>query len=282
MTDIVEEPDQKWTESAIEDLLVERFSPPEYVCVSQVRDATGTAQQRTADAIAIGCWASKGLEIHGFEVKARRGAWLDELKKPEKADRIARMCDRWFVVAPPDVVKKDEVPAGWGFIAVRGAGKLITVKPAPLIEHADIKTMSRALAVSMIRNILEKKRKPEEAIRQKAFAEGRDAGLREAKEQGLFDEKQAERRLEDLQRVVKAFETTSGIQIRCWDAGRVGDDIAAVAKLLPHRGKYANVVDNTISQLESAKQAMVAARDALTKSDFNLDTAAAAKVGSGE
>lgn len=282
MTDIVEEPDRKWTESAIEDLLVERFSPPEYVCVSQVRDATGSAQQRTADAIAIGCWASKGLEIHGFEVKARRGAWLDELKKPEKADRIARMCDRWFVVAPPDVVKKDEVPAGWGFIAVRGAGKLITVKPAPLIEHADIKMMSRALAVSMIRNILEKKRKPDLEIRSAAFEEGRKAGVLQAKQGHEYAEKRAALELEKLQQDVRTFESKSGLQVRRWDAGSVGEDVAAVAKLLPHRGRYANVLDATISQLEDAKRAMIAARDALTKSDFNLDTAAAAKVGSGE
>ena len=41
-----------------------------------VPNATGYAQRRTADAVAMALWPSLGLELHGFELKISRGDFL--------------------------------------------------------------------------------------------------------------------------------------------------------------------------------------------------------------
>lgn len=77
-----------------------RFALPEYALMFEVRSGTGhSSQVRYADAMALGLWPSRGLELTGFEIKVSRSDWLRELKEPQKADRIGRFCDRWYVVA---------------------------------------------------------------------------------------------------------------------------------------------------------------------------------------
>jgi hypothetical protein len=44
-------------------------------------------------------WPSRGIELHGIEIKVSRNDWLKELGDPAKADEIARFCDRWWVAA---------------------------------------------------------------------------------------------------------------------------------------------------------------------------------------
>src|SRR4051812_18306594 len=68
--------------------LERRVPRPEYVLLEQVRGATGITEgaDRSADAIAMSVWPSRGLELHGFEVKVSRGDWLRELREPAKAE----------------------------------------------------------------------------------------------------------------------------------------------------------------------------------------------------
>ena len=44
-------------------------------------------------------WPSRGLYLHGFEIKVHRNDWLRELKNPAKAEEIAGYCHFWWVVA---------------------------------------------------------------------------------------------------------------------------------------------------------------------------------------
>lgn len=90
-----------------------------WIVAEKVRNGAGFAATRTADAIAIDTWPSKGLEIHGFEVKCSRSDWLTELKCPEKSEPFRRFCDRWWLVAASrDIVKPRELPDGWGLMAI--------------------------------------------------------------------------------------------------------------------------------------------------------------------
>ncbi|WP_439030247.1 hypothetical protein [Gordonia terrae] len=74
---------------------------------------------RTADALAIDTWISKGMELHGFEVKCSRSDWLAELKQPEKSEAFRRICDRWWLVtSDPAIVKPGELPDGWGHMSM--------------------------------------------------------------------------------------------------------------------------------------------------------------------
>ena len=88
------------SESQLYTLIEKHCHSPRWATFPAVRNATGFARQvRTADAIAMALWPSMGLELHGFEIKSHRHDWLRELKKPDKADAIAKHCNRWWIVA---------------------------------------------------------------------------------------------------------------------------------------------------------------------------------------
>lgn len=94
--------------------LLKAHPTAEYVTLFEVQEGTGGSMGRRADAIIQSLWPSRGLELMGFEIKVTRSDWLNELKHPEKADRIAKFCDRWTIVTPPGIVKVGEMPEAWG------------------------------------------------------------------------------------------------------------------------------------------------------------------------
>lgn len=123
--------DEKLTEAEMMIRLRERYSPPEWAFLPQVRSGTGAYGGTTADAIAMNTWPSKGCELHGLEIKVSRSDWLRERKNGAKAERIARYCDRWWIVAARGIVEEDELPKGWGLIETWGDGLRRSVQ-APL------------------------------------------------------------------------------------------------------------------------------------------------------
>ena len=81
--------------------------------------------------------------LHGHEVKVSRSDWLAELRDPTKADAWRRYCDRWWLVAPRDVVR-DDLPDGWGHLAPTAGGALRTVVQAPLLTPEPMPVHVRA------------------------------------------------------------------------------------------------------------------------------------------
>ena len=147
---------RKRTEREILDLLRERYTQdagngPQYTYAEHVRSGAGFGDLdyvRTADAIAIDLWPSRGNHIHGFEVKTTRSDWLTELRNPDKAEAVRRFCHRWWLVAPVEVVR-DDLPEGWGFLTITD-GRLRVKKSAPVltpepITHSFLAALSRAL-----------------------------------------------------------------------------------------------------------------------------------------
>lgn len=89
---------------------------------------------RICDFLAIDTYASAGLHLHGHEVKVSRGDWLTELRDPSKAEAWKSYVDRWWLVVSDVSIVGDDLPPGWGLMAVNASGVLRVVVPAPLLS----------------------------------------------------------------------------------------------------------------------------------------------------
>jgi hypothetical protein len=142
------------TERTMLDLLQVRYdyragNGPRYLCAEHTRNAAGFSATRTADLIVQDLWPSKGLEVIGHEVKVSRSDWLRELKDPAKAEVFRRYCHRWWLVVPDASIVRDDLPDGWGLMAIQGS-KLRAVRPAPKLHP---EPMPRTMQVAMLRAV---------------------------------------------------------------------------------------------------------------------------------
>src|SRR4051812_49014156 len=98
--------------------LQKRHAPPEWAYFEEMRNGTGYARgARTADALAFSLWPSRGLELHGIEVKVHRSDWLREKGDPDKAEEIGKFCERWWLATTEGVVADvGEIPSAWGWL----------------------------------------------------------------------------------------------------------------------------------------------------------------------
>lgn len=209
------------SEAALTAKLAEKFAPPAFAFFPQVRNATGYSRvTRTADAVAMGLWPSRGLLLHGFEIKVTRADWLRELKQPEKADEIASRCDLWWIVVPDDtIVQPLELPAPWGLIAPRG-GKLCEKKSATALNA---KPVDRGFLAALMRAVFQGA--PDRHLID-AEVQSRVAAERERIEASVQSNHQwlinserdqresAERRLAGLENDLRDFQIASGIDVR--------------------------------------------------------------------
>lgn len=205
-----------------------RFCAPEWALLFEVGDATGARHTRFADAVAMSLWPSRGLELHGMEIKVSRYDWRNERKTPEKAETIAAYCDRWLLVTGPRVVDSvDEIPPAWGWIEFDGE-QLVTRKEA---IRTDAKVCDRTFLAALLRRA---------AKTDDATVEAEIARRMQQKEEA-FDERvqrAVEFRIGDRDRVlqdVEAFEAAAGFKISEFrgfgiDAEETGRAIAALKK----------------------------------------------------
>lgn len=206
--------------SDLEEKIRNRFCSPAYAFIPQVRNQTGYQKDiRTCDALAMGLWSSRGLFLNGFEIKVSRNDWLNELKNPEKAEEIAQYCDFWWVVAPRDVVKVDEVPVNWGLMIPFGH-TLKVIKKAEQLKTANIDKLFLAAILRRAQESIA----PEQKIN-KAFKEGKDEGEKQANEFFSYERKEHQK----LKERIKKFEIASGISIEYeWDIEKIGEVVKQV------------------------------------------------------
>ena len=196
----------RWNEQDIINAIGKRCSAPEWAFFPQVRNGTGFAQlPRTADAVAMNCYPSRGLEVHGFEVKTNRNDFLNELKDPEKAESIAKYCDRWWLVmSDSSYVMPGELPVNWGMLSMHG-GVLRCDKEAPKLDAVPL---DRLFVAALLRN---QAICPNEEETRK-YNEGREYG----KEVAGSNYKR-------LKKEVDEFERVSGVRITDqWYLGDIG------------------------------------------------------------
>lgn len=116
-----------------------------------------TNMKSRADALAVDLYRN---EIHGYEIKASRGDWLNELKNPEKSNHIAKYCDFWWIAAPKDLIQLSELPTDWGLIESTKYQLRVKVK-APLRDKTPL---TLQLVSSMLRNLENHHNYPREKI----------------------------------------------------------------------------------------------------------------------
>lgn len=127
-----------------------RFCQPEWALFFEVADGTGASQRRWADAMAMNMCGSRGLALHGFEIKVSRSDWKRELANAAKAESIAGFCDFWTIVAPKGMIPIDELPPGWGLLEVDADLKLVQRVAGPRFENPA--ELTRSFVASLLRS----------------------------------------------------------------------------------------------------------------------------------
>ena len=204
--------------------LAVHFAPPAYAFLPEVRNGTGyQGTTRTADALAMSLWPSRGLELHGFELKSSRSDWKRELDDPAKAEEIASRCDRWWlVVGDANIVKPGELPAAWGLMVPKG--DKLAIEKAP--EKLDSKPLDRAFVAAILRKVTETWVRLEDLDTEVA----RRLELAKTQLQASLDmdNQQLKQLLEQHQKGIADFEAASGVKIALWNAGNIGAAVRGV------------------------------------------------------
>jgi hypothetical protein len=215
------------TEREVFKMLEARYSGNDWAIIPQVPNGTGAKHTRTADAIAMSLWPSRGLEIHGFEIKVSRSDWLKELNGTgKKAEEVAKYCDRWWiVVSDAAIVKENELPKTWGLMVKRGATLAIKTQ-APLSES--VKPIDRAFMAGVLRacNNHQRRQINSDEERCSAVAAATERGIETGKTIAKAEANGLERRLNRLEQSVSEFEKASGIKINCYGGGELGRKVA--------------------------------------------------------
>lgn len=205
----------EWTESSVLDALETKYpGPPQWVFLRHVPNGTSSQKTRTADAMAIGCWNSVGIALHGHEVKISRGDWLKEIQDISKAEACSHHCHFWWVVSPDGIVKIEEMPANWGLLVVSKKEDGYSLR----VRKAATKNESAHLDYDFFAAALRKCRTddPQQIELKKKMGEEYWRGIKEGEKRGNVDARiiALEKAYTELKATVREFESSSGIQLR--------------------------------------------------------------------
>ena len=138
----------KITAESIRTSMLKRWCAPEWAIMWEVGNATGGRATNFADAVMMSLWPSRGLELHGVEIKVSRADYLREREKPQKAEAVGAFCDRWWIHAAPGVIDDTSLlPPAWGLRVYDGKAWR-TEREA---ERTEAAPMSRAFLAALLR-----------------------------------------------------------------------------------------------------------------------------------
>lgn len=241
---------EKHTESSITALLASKYSGSEWAFCSQVPNATGTQKSRTCDGLAMSLWPSRGLHLHGFEIKVSRSDWLNEIQDLSKATAFSRFCHYWWIVAPKGIVKLEEMPSDWGLME---AGNNLRTRKAATLRDPELPNHS------LLAGIFRACNKQDDNTNAILAAErrGRREGIAEAEKRF---EKQIDpdailnkHKLERLEQSVAQFEAVSGLKVDSYNGLSLGKEVV-LAQLLK-----TNLEAKTLERLKGTLEASLAA-----------------------
>lgn len=202
--------------------LAEKYKAPEYALLFEVGNGTGGNKSRSADAVAMSLWPSRGLHLIGFEIKASRSDWLNELREPAKADAIGKYCDFWYlVVGDKKIVQDGELPLGWGLIAPRGEG-LAVVKEAIKIECLP---MNRSFLAGLMRRNAEQDRSAIDEEIRRAVKKQIDELVELKVNRQIGDLKRENDKLNEM---VKTFSQVSGMPLYDFNVADIAEAVKFV------------------------------------------------------
>lgn len=217
------------TEQTVLCALAKRFCSPTFAFLPQVRNGVGFARKkdRTADAIAVGLWPSRGLDLHGFEVKVSRADWKKELADPSKSAEIQRFCDRWWIaVSHENVLAAGELPPTWGLMVLDKRGAMKVIREAPKLDAQPLDRLMMASIFRKVAEVMEGKLAnsvPREEFNERlkkevADSEKLNAGYREQE-------------MERMRRTIEKFEAASGVKMSEWRAEETGAAVKFLSEI---------------------------------------------------
>jgi len=132
-------PQEKPTSRTVKDALLRKYNGSDltgtqYVCIEEARSGAGfDGNNGSCDFLAINTFKGRGMTLIGHEVKVSLSDWKAEVAQPEKAERFARYCRRWYVAVPAALAAKikDEVPPAWGLLSLSDKGRWTDMVKAP-------------------------------------------------------------------------------------------------------------------------------------------------------
>lgn len=227
-----------------------RFASPEWATLEEVHDRTSGCN-RSADMVAVNCYASRGYEIHGIEIKV---AWQDlkrEISDPSKADAVGKYCDRWWLAMPEDLKSHvNDIPVAWGVILVKDG---TTQRATRLPKQLDAANPSRGFVAAMMRRAAQRIEKlaidaatvrEAEAKLEAEYTKGYKNAERDAAMARPYVEKELA--------TYREFERLSGISVRDWNLGNVAAAVKALLELHGADG-ILKTIDQRIELLNQAK-----------------------------
>jgi hypothetical protein len=235
------------TSADVKALLRSRFPKGEWALAFEVADATGGRGRRLADAVAMNMWPSRGLAIHGFEIKVSKTDWKKELLSPEKAEAVSKYCDHWWIVAPQGIVCEDDVPATWGYLEIRD-GQLVQVKAAPLRDAEPVTKEFMAALFRRVGAIDEEEVEATVRLRLAAADAAREKDFERRVQARLY-------RYEGLDRAIAEYEKHSGLNFR--EYAHLSDELGKAVRLVMDSGVFGSfrtVEGLRRMMLESASQ----------------------------
>ncbi len=246
------------------------FRPPAHLMLREVRNATGYQRvTRSADALVVSLWPSRGVWFACVEVKESRSDWLRELKDPQKAEEVGAFCEYMWLAARPGIVEEFEVPAAWGLVTVPTSGKVKVVKVAP-------KRKPKPLTAAFVAAVLRNRGAHEEGLRGRI----KDELRREQIAAGVEVHEPVSREVEELQAQVRArdmtisqlrrdfdrgertrrdFEAAAGVRIELWNGPNCGATFELAQRLLGYGSlaSSAGALEATARQLREVHQALL-------------------------
>lgn len=210
-----------------------RFKSPEYALFEQVANSTGAASRRWADAVALGIWPSRGLSLHGFEIKVSRSDWKKELATPAKSEPVQKYCDYWHIVTPRGLVDPSDLPPTWGLLEVTPKKTLVTRVKAPPLEPVPV---TRHFLAALLRRHFEAWDAALRAARDEGYKKGAENGNGEIVARLTADRKHHEA----LREQVHEYEKASGLKI---EFGWQHEEMGEAVRLLMDKRHRTDVLD---------------------------------------
>lgn len=198
--------------------LRKRYPKESYALFPQLADKTGANANRYADAVIMGLWPSRGLSVEGFEVKVSKSDLRKELRTPEKAEAIAKYCDKWWLVlGSKDLLDGvGLIPENWGVLAPEeGTQKLKVVQKSVKQKAEDL---SREFMASCFRraqeDIVEGRLEDNENVWDNGYDQGYSEGYDKAIKNGKNMRERQIEKIEELKDIIDTFKEETGIDLR--------------------------------------------------------------------
>ena len=194
-----------------------------YVTAVQVNNGAGFAYGRTLDAVVFDTWPSKGLAVHGFEIKCSKSDLRRELQQTAKFAEFEPFLDTFSIVAPKEIIDRDIIPKRWGIYVPNDNSTLRTVrKPLYLHESGEQRRefLARTFAAAFARALVQRSLSTE--ARDMALAEG----FKNGEQSKAYELSQAAK----LSEQVVEFEQASGVSIGTYagNGTRIGEAVKFV------------------------------------------------------